>query len=90
MKQIIKLLKENSEKIYNHPIVDKYSNYIFFTIVLLILIIVRLNNPEFVKSISNISFDSYQKIFKYDVKRDNIIIVDIDEPSLAEFGHLNL
>ena len=86
MKQIIKLLKENSEKIYNHPIVDKYSNYIFFTIVLLILIIVRLNNPEFVKSISNISFDSYQKIFKYDVKRDNIIIVDIDEPSLAEFG----
>ena len=57
-----------------------------FSVILLILIFVRLQNPEFVKSISNISFDSYQKIFKFDERRDNIVIVDIDEPSLAKFG----
>ena len=35
---------------------------------------------------SNICFDSYQKIFKYNEIQDRIIIVDIDEPSLEKFG----
>ena len=78
--------KEASNKLIHHPFVEKYVNYISFSIILLILIFVRLQNPEFVKSISNISFDSYQKIFKFDERREDIVIVDIDEPSLAKFG----
>mgnify|MGYP000454046919 CR=1 FL=1 len=68
--------KENLNKFITHPYIDKNLNYISFTIILLILIIIRIQNPEFVKSISSISFDSYQKIFKYNEKQDDIIIVD--------------
>ena len=81
--------KEVFEKFNNlitHSYVEKNLNYISFSIILLILIIVRMQNPEFIKSISSISFDSYQKIFKYNEKQNDIIIVDIDEPSLAKFG----
>ena len=78
--------KEASNKLVHHPFVEKYINYISFSVILLILIFVRIQNPEFVNSITNISFDSYQKIFKFDERRDDIVIVDIDEPSLAKFG----
>lgn len=85
-KKFFEISKENLNKFITHPYIDKNLNYISFTIILLILIIIRIQNPEFVKSISSISFDSYQKIFKYNEKQDDIIIVDIDEPSLAKFG----
>ena len=55
--------KEALNKLLHLPFVEKYINYISFSAILLILIFVRLQNPEFVKSISNISFDSYQKIY---------------------------
>ena len=84
--EFIKKLKEVAKKLINHPFIEKNINYISFSIILLILIFIRIQNPEFVKSISSISFDSYQKIFKYNDKQDDIIIVDIDEPSLAKFG----
>ena len=45
------LLKEASNKLVHHPFVEKYINYISFSVILLILIFVRLQNPEFVKSI---------------------------------------
>ena len=64
-KEVFEKFKENITNLLNHPLIDKNLNYISFSIILLILIIVRLQNPEFVKSISSISFDSYQKIFKY-------------------------
>ena len=67
-KEAFEKFKEASNKLIHHPFVEKYINYISFSVVLLILILVRLQNPEFVKSISNISFDSYQKIFKFDEK----------------------
>jgi CHASE2 domain-containing sensor protein len=85
-KEVFEKFKENITNLLNHTLIDKNLNYISFSIILLILIIVRLQNPEFVKSISSISFDSYQKIFKYNEKQDDIVIVDIDEPSLAKFG----
>ena len=85
-KEFFEISKENLNKFITHPYIGKNLNYISFTIILLILIIIRIQNPEFVKSISSISFDSYQKIFKYNEKQDDIIIVDIDEPSLAKFG----
>ena len=84
--EFIEKLKEVLKKLINHPLIEKNINYISFSIILLFLILVRIQNPEFVKSISNISFDSYQKIFQYNDKQDEIVIVDIDEPSLAKFG----
>ena len=85
-KEAFEKFKEKLNNLITHPYVEKNLNYISFSIILLILIIVRIQNPEFVKSISSISFDSYQKIFKYNDKQDDIVIVDIDEPSLAKFG----
>ena len=84
--EFVEKFKEVLKNFITHPYIEKNINYISFSIILLILIIVRIQNPEFVKSISSISFDSYQKIFKYNEKQDDIVIVDIDEPSLAKFG----
>ena len=85
-KEVFEKFKDQLNNLITHPYVEKNLNYISFSIILLILIIVRIQNPEFVKSISSISFDSYQKIFKYNEKQNDIVIVDIDEPSLAKFG----
>ena len=85
-KEVFEKFKEKLNNLITHPYIEKNLNYISFSVILFILIIVRIQNPEFVKSISNISFDSYQKIFKYSEKQDDIVIVDIDEPSLAKFG----
>ena len=60
-KEAFEKFKEASNKLIHHPFVEKYINYISFSVILLILIFVRLQNPEFVKSISNISFDSIKK-----------------------------
>ena len=86
LKEVFEKFKTVLNKLITHPIVDKNLNYISFTVILLILIFIRIQNPEFVKSISNISFDAYQKIFKYNEVQDDVIIVDIDEPSLGKFG----
>ena len=85
-KEFYQKLIEGLNKFISHPLIDKNLNYISFSVILLILIFIRLQNPEFVKSISNISFDSYQKIFKYNENQEDVIIVDIDEPSLTKFG----
>lgn len=85
-KKVFEKLKEKLNNIITQPYIKKNINYISFSIILLVLIIIRIQNPEFVKSISSISFDSYQKIFKYNDKQDDIVIVDIDEPSLIKFG----
>ena len=63
----------------------KYLNYIIFSILLIILVGIKIINPPFVRSISYLSFDVYQKIFVEDKKTD-VIIVDIDEKSLGKFG----
>ena len=63
----------------------KHLNYIIFSILLIILIAIKILNPSFVKSISYLSFDVYQKIF-VEKKDSEVIIVDIDEKSLGEFG----
>ena len=64
---------------------SKHSNYITFTILLVILITVKVINPPFVKSVYYLSFDVYQKIFS-EKKETNVVIVDIDEKSLGKFG----
>ena len=64
----------------------KYKNYLIFLILLIFLIVLKFFNPSFIKSVSYLSFDLYQKVFPL-VKRDsNVVIIDIDEKSLGKFG----
>ncbi len=62
-----------------------HLNYITFSILLVILIAIKIINPSFVKSISYLSFDLYQKIFAEN-KESEVVIIDIDEKSLGKFG----
>ncbi len=66
--------------------IKRYSNYFVFIIVLILLISLKVANPSFVKSISFLSFDLYQKIFTLDKRDSEVIIIDIDEKSLGKFG----
>ena len=64
----------------------KYQNYLIFFVLLIILIALKIANPSFIKSISYISFDLYQKTFPLKKQDSNVVIIDIDEKSLSEFG----
>ena len=65
---------------------SKYKNFITFFILLLLLISIKITNPSFVKSISFISFDLYQKTFPLEKNETEVVIIDIDEKSLGKFG----
>ena len=64
---------------------QKHFNYIIFSVVLLLLISLKIINPSFIKSVSYLSFDLYQKIFA-EKKDSEVVIIDIDEKSLGKFG----
>ena len=64
---------------------QKYVNYLIFLIILLLLISLKIVNPPFIKSVSYLSFDLYQKIFA-EKKDSEVVIIDIDEKSLGKFG----
>ena len=63
----------------------KYFNYLIFLIILILLIFLKVINPSFIKSVSYLSFDFYQKVF-VEEKDSEVIIIDIDENSLGKFG----
>jgi len=64
---------------------QKHTNYLIFSIILLLLIFLKIINPSFIKSVSYLSFDLYQKVFAQ--KKDSeVVIIDIDEKSLGKFG----
>ena len=63
----------------------KYFNYLIFLIILILLISLKVINPSFIKSVSYLSFDFYQKVF-VEEKDSEVIIIDIDENSLGKFG----
>ncbi|MDC2985821.1 CHASE2 domain-containing protein [Candidatus Pelagibacter sp.] len=65
--------------------VQKNLNYFIFLIVLTLLIFLKILNPAFIKSVSYLSFDLYQKIFAEE-KESEVVIIDIDEQSLGKFG----
>ena len=69
-----------------HNLLDKYKNYITFFILIFLLIGLKAVNPSFIKSISFLSFDLYQKIFPLKKESSKVVIVDIDEKSLGKFG----
>ena len=64
---------------------EKHLNYSVFFIILFVLISIKIINPSFVKSVSYLSFDLYQKLFS-EKKDSEVIIIDIDEQSLGKFG----
>ena len=65
--------------------VQKNLNYFVFLILLTLLIFLKILNPAFIKSVSYLSFDLYQKIF-VQKKDSDVVIIDIDEQSLGKFG----
>ena len=65
--------------------VRKNLNYIVFLNILILLITLKAINPSFIKSVSYLSFDLYQKFF-VEEKDSEVIIIDIDESSLGKFG----
>ena len=67
------------------PFLQKHRNYLFFLVVLLLLISLKILNPSFIKSVSYLSFDLYQKVFA-EKKDSEVVIIDIDENSLGKFG----
>ena len=56
-----------------------------FFLILLLLITLKIVNPPFIKSVSYLSFDLYQKVFA-EKKDSKVVIIDIDEKSLGKFG----
>ena len=64
----------------------RYKNYSIFLLILILLIVLKTINPTFIKSISFLSFDMYQKVFPLKKKDSDVIIIDIDEKSLSKFG----
>ena len=64
---------------------QKYKNYLSFLVILLFLISLKILNPSFIKSVSYLSFDLYQKVF-VEKKDSEVVIIDIDENSLGKFG----
>ena len=65
--------------------VQKNLNYFVFLILLTLLIFLKILNPAFIKSVSYLSFDLYQKVFA-EKKDSDVVIIDIDEQSLGKFG----
>ena len=66
-------------------ILHKNLNYVVFFGLLILLIFLKILNPSFIKSISFLSFDLYQKVFA-EKKNSDVVIIDIDEKSLGKFG----
>ncbi len=64
---------------------QKHRNYLSFLVILLLLISLKILNPSFIKSVSYLSFDLYQKVF-VEKKDSEVVIIDIDENSLGKFG----
>ena len=51
-----------------------------------LLIIFKLQGGIFIKKIENITYDFYQSLFIEETDFDKVLIIDIDEKSIAELG----
>ncbi|WP_075506351.1 CHASE2 domain-containing protein [Candidatus Pelagibacter communis] len=60
----------------------KYLGLIF----LALLVLIKIQDSNFVKRIENISYDIYQSIFEQNSEFNDVLIVDIDEKSIGEIG----
>ena len=67
----------------------KNRNFLVTVLSLTVLVLAiqwRIGNPDTLKSLRNITFDTYQRIKPRTPDPTPVIIVDIDNSSLAEFG----
>ena len=52
----------------------------------MLLVLIKIQDSNFVKRIENISYDIYQSIFEENSEFNDVLIVDIDEKSIGEIG----
>ena len=62
--------------------IKKYSGLT----ILILLILIKIQDSNFVKRIENISYDAFQSIFIEKSTFEDVVIVDIDEKSIGEIG----
>ena len=62
--------------------IKKYSG-IFL---LIFLVLIKIQDSNFVRKIENISYDTYQSLFIEKSTFDEVVIIDIDEKSIGEIG----
>ena len=60
----------------------KYSSIIL----LIFLVLIKIQDSNFVRKIENISYDAYQSLFIEKSNFDEVVIIDIDEKSIGEIG----
>ena len=62
--------------------IKKYSGLT----ILILLVLIKIQDSNFVKRIENISYDAFQSIFIKKSTFEDVVIVDIDERSIGEIG----
>ena len=62
--------------------VKKYSGIV----ILIFLILIKIQDSNFVMKVENILYDAYQGLFMEQSNYDEVVIVDIDEKSIGEVG----
>ena len=62
--------------------IKKYSGLT----ILILLVLIKIQDSNFVKRIENISYDAFQTIFIEKSTYEDVVIVDIDEKSIGEIG----
>ena len=60
----------------------KYSSIVL----LIFLVLIKIQDSNFVRKIENISYDAYQSLFIEKSNFDEVVIIDIDEKSIGEIG----
>ena len=50
------------------------KSLVIFALLFFVILLIRLANLDYVQSITNLSLDSYQKIFKYELAETPVII----------------
>ena len=60
----------------------KYSSIVL----LIFLVLIKIQDSNFVRKIENISYDAYQSLFVEKSTFDEVVIIDIDEKSIGEIG----
>jgi len=62
--------------------IKKYSGIVL----LIFLVLIKIQDSNFVRKIENISYDAYQSLFIEKSTFDEVVIIDIDEKSIGEIG----
>ena len=58
----------------------------FGILLLFFLVLIKIQDSDFVRKIENISYDAYQSSFIEKNNFDEVVIIDIDEKSIGEIG----